>query len=225
MSEDAAHGIETAAKGTSWLSRLVHGAEGLGKISHGLKIGGAFGKALPGIGAGLSAVSGGLNLGLAINNFSKEGYHSDKAWNNVGGTILGGAGAATIACPVAGMYLAAGEAVTDVAGEAAAWGFGKKAGFSADNVVGGLARGMFGDRSMGEDVSNALGGGFWGHAAGTATNIVASPLNLLSTVGGGIASEIGAIGSGIMNGEGFIGGGLHSIGSGVSDVASSISDW
>lgn len=183
------------------------------------------GKALGPAGNILSGISAGFNLASAYENFDKGGYHCDKAWNNVGGTILGGTGAALAACPVAGAYLAAGEGVANVAGAAAGWGFGKKAGFSADNIVGGLARGMYGDRSIGSDVANSLGGGFWGQAAGTATNVLASPINLLTTVGGGIANEIGAIGSGIWNGEGAIGGGIHAIGSGISSAASAISDW
>jgi hypothetical protein len=212
--EGAGKILPEMAKTMPWLAGAAKTAGTVGESP--------IGKAMGPVGAILSGVSGAINVGEAVSNFEKGGYHCDKAWNNVGGGILGGAGAAMIACPVAGAYLAAGEGAADIAGHAAAWGFGKKAGFSADNMVGGLARGMFGDRSVGEDVSNALGGGFWGHAAGTATNVLASPVTLATTIGGGIVDEMGAIGSGIMNGEGVIGGGLNAIGSGIGDAASAV---
>jgi hypothetical protein len=220
----------------SWGSRAVHAAEGLGlpkmaleafKASKGVS--GAVEKGMPILGGILSGGQALYEGHEAYENFSKFGSHCDTAWNNVGGTILGGAGVGIAAAGTAGapygLALAAGEGVADVAGQAAAWGFGKKAGFSADNIVGGLARGLAGDRSLGSSVSNALGGGFWGGAAGTATNILAAPVNLMSTIGGGIANEIGAIGSGIMNGEGAIGGAIHGIGAGIGSAAHAIADW
>jgi phage-related protein len=67
-----------------------------------------------------------------------------------------------------------------------------------------------------------LGGGVGGHVAGTALNVLAAPLQLGSTIGSGIANEVGSIGSAIWNGEGAVGGALHSVGSGIADVAGTV---
>jgi hypothetical protein len=82
-----------------WGGRAAHLAEGGGGLAKGLglaknaaKIGGPLGKAMPFVGGALSLVSGGINAYEAVENFSKGGYHCDKAWNNVGGTILGSGG-------------------------------------------------------------------------------------------------------------------------------------
>jgi hypothetical protein len=62
----------------------------------------------------ISGISGVVNGVEAGQDFAKEGYHSDEAWDHVGGAILGGAGAATAAlgpyAPVASAALGAGEA-------------------------------------------------------------------------------------------------------------------
>lgn len=235
MSEEEGGGGDSwLGSALKWGSRAVHAADPFVKPAlKAAKVGGgaagAIEKGVPILGGLLSAGQMVYEGSEAVSNFQKGGYHCDKAWNNVGGTILGGAGVGIAAAGAAGapygLALAAGEGAADVAGQAASWGFGKKAGFSADNMVGGLARGMFGDRSMGEGVSNALGGGFWGHAAGTATNVLSMPMNLANTVGSGIVNEIGDIGSGILHGEGAIGGAIHDVGSGISSGISAVADW
>ena len=196
-------------------------------VEHGGGLLGDFGKAFGVAGNVVSGISGAVNGYEAVEDFSKEGYHSDEAWDHVGGAILGGAGAATAAlgpyAPIASAALGAGEIATDAVGAGMGAAFGKDAGFSADSVVGGMARGMFGDKSWGDSTRTAVAGGLEGlglgetasnvigATLGTAENIVAAPIQGLAVAGEGIAHEGEAIYNGIANGTGAVGHWLHDI--------------
>lgn len=217
--------LERAAKGSSWLGRgahLVEGAEHLGMIG---ELGETAGKALPGVGAVMGGISGGINLGMAVNDFSKEGAHSDKGYEHLGGAALGGAGAA-LSCTPYGAALAAGEVVTDLAGAGMGKLFGEKAGFSADSVAGGLIRGTMGDKSLGWGagswVSDHLGGGTLGKVAGVGTgalvNAATLPINLAKTVGTGLWDEGKAIWGGLNDPNTLAGKGVKAVGSGLSSA-------
>jgi hypothetical protein len=120
---------------------------------------------------------------------------------------------------VASAALGAGEMATDAIGAGMGSAFGKDAGFSADSVVGGMARGMFGDKSWGDStrtaVSDALGGGtaaqVTGAVLGTAENVLAAPVQGLAVAGEGIAHEGEAIYNSIASGTGAVGSWLHDV--------------
>ncbi|HKA88639.1 MAG TPA: hypothetical protein VKE22_13305, partial [Haliangiales bacterium] len=117
---------------------------------------------LPYLGAVTGTIQAGVEGYEAYENFAKEGYHSDKAWTNVGGATLGAAGAAVTFIPGYGPLIGAGLAAGEMAADAGGWAmgkaFGKDAGFSSNQMVGNFIRGTFGDKSWGESVSNMVGG-------------------------------------------------------------------
>ena len=150
----------------------------------------------------VGAVAGTAQAGIegygAYGAFKGGGAHGDKAWEKVGGSALGGAGAALSFTPY-GAALGLGELAVDGLGALSGKVLGEDASFNSAQVVGGAIRGMVGDKSLGwqagSAVSNALGGGFWGNAAGVATErsptFAAAPVNALNTVGGGIVNWVG----------------------------------
>ena len=225
-------GLEGAAQGESWLGRAAHIAEW---GAEALKIGGPAGefieKGAPMVGALAGGASAGINLGLAANDFSKEGAHSDKGYEHLGGAALGGAGAA-LSCTPYGVGLAAAEVGTDLVGKGAGKLFGKNAEFSADSVAGGLIRGTMGDKSLGWGagswVSDHLGGGTLGKIAGTATgaainlNPITMGMNLGKTVGSGLWDEGKAIWGGLNDKSTPAGKAVSAVGSGLSSAGSAI---
>ncbi len=191
---------------------------------------GGLGKALPFIGTGASVLSAGMNAFQMANDVKRDGgfanaYHDQEFYNHAGGTALGAAHAILPYIPVYGeaanLALTAGEVGANLGGQAAGWAFGKDAGFSADSIVGGGIRGMFGDQSMGEQarqgVTGLLGNGVLGNTLGTAADLAVNlnpagmMANLGMTAGKGIAHEGEAIFNSIATGQGAVGGFLHDL--------------
>jgi hypothetical protein len=241
------HVLEGIGEAGSWIHTASEAMEGGGGIMKAIgAIGSETAEATAAAGTGgllpyVGAVTGTLQAGIegynAYEEFSKEGYHSDNAWNSVGGSALGATGAAVTFIPgygpLIGAALGAGELAADALGAGASAAFGKEAGFSASSMAGNFIRGTFGDKSMGEDLSNMVGGGVGGHILGTAANVLALPGQAITTIGGQVAGEIGAIGHGLMDENtgvgqytapvlGAIGSGISTVGSGLASAGSAV---
>lgn len=231
--EEKREHAEHAAHAESWLGRaahLLHGAEEE-KLLGGAGVGHGWGKALPFLGALHGAASSGINATLAVDDFQRDGEHSDEGYKHLGGAYLGAASAALSWSPY-GEVLAAGEVATDVIGHQAGEMFGEEAGFNADDVAGGWIRGTVGDKStgykVGTGVSEALGGGWLGNTAGVLSGIgagmIAMPFDQMATINRGVWNEVEAIGDGIANGEGTVGKPLHDAGSAVATGHDALTD-
>lgn len=204
-----------------------HALEHAGKFGHA--VAGPLGKALPYVGAVAGTAQAGIEGYEAYEAFKEGGAHSDKAWEKVGGSALGGAGAALSFTPY-GAALGLGELAVDGLGALSGKVLGEDASFNSAQVVGGAIRGMVGDKSLGwqagSAVSNALGGGFWGNAAGVATgavtNVAAAPVNALNTVGGGIVNWVGNALDSTPGKQDYWGQGLNAVGGAISSGASAV---
>jgi len=173
------------------------------------------------------------NVALAGNDIRKEGfkgaYHDQEFYNHLGAAGLAGA---HLALPAMGPYgemadlaLTGGEMAAEYGGKASKWAFGDKAEFSPDGIAGGLIRGTFGDKSLGEKARQGVGSVF-GH--GTAANIAGGvadvavntamlPVNLGNTVGKGLFNYGSTVVNSIAHGEGAVGGFLNHAGHSVAD--------
>lgn len=231
---------DTVGHGAGWLGKAAHLAEGamhyIPSLHHLAQGGGTAGKvlggaskALPWLGLAAGGVQAGAHAAGAYNSFSQEGIHSDKGWEHVGGSVLGGAGAALSFTPY-GAALAAGEVGVDLLGAGAGKLFGEDAAFNSDQIVGGAIRGLVGDKSLGYGagnmVSNALGGGTMANIAGAGvgalTNVAAMPLNAANTVGGGIVNWIGNAIDSTPGKQDYWGQGMSAVGGAISNGASAV---
>lgn len=154
-------------------------------------------------GAG-SIVNNGVSLagtGLALGLTAAAGGAGGFVGSIFGplGTAIGGAGGAAAAATMvegANTVVGAGMAGLDALGLGARIMGGRDAAFGADSITGSLIRGTMGDESLGwgvgSSVSSALGGGVGadiaGGVVGTATNLMAAPVNIADTMIGGLVN-------------------------------------
>lgn len=204
-----------------------HALEHAGKFGHA--VAGPLGKALPYVGAVAGTAQMGIEGYEAYEAFKHGGVHNDQAWEKVGGSVLGGAGAALSFTPY-GAALGLGELAVDGLGALSGKVLGEDASFNSAQVVGGAIRGMVGDKSMGwkagSAVSNALGGGTMANIAGVATgaltNTVAAPINALNTVGGGLVNWVGNALDSTPGKQDYWGQGMNAVGGAISSGASAV---
>jgi len=166
-------------------------------------------------------------------------YMGNAFWKNTGEASLGAAHMATAWCPVADLYLTAGETAVNLVGMGAGYlGEGIESagkwlglldedtdidlGFNAGSVVGGVMH-------AGHDAMNWAGGllgmdDMWGEdtagtAIGTALGSIGGPIGMM--VGGVLGGAAEHYGGAAID---AVGGALGSVGSGIADVASSAWD-
>jgi hypothetical protein len=145
-------GLEQVARQGSGLSELAKGGtEVLGPL-----------------GFGVDVISAGMGARDAVDGF--RAGDADAGWQGVGKAANGTIGALLTPYPAAAAAFAGyGIAADGLGGLSGA--IEKDTEFSADSMTGGMLRGMWGDESIGGQVSAAMGGGWPGWLAGTATNV------------------------------------------------------
>lgn len=169
-------------------------------------------KGSPGVGAAIGGTAQALANGYqAYTKFDALSRETDPArraalehdaWGSAGDATIGALHAGLGSwCPVAEMYISAGELALDGLGTAAGWIGGEDAKFGAGDVVGGLLDAIIPEEEdawsnqAGNWVNNAVGGGTLGTVLGAGaaglTNVVAAPVNILDATAGGIVNTIG----------------------------------
>ena len=166
-----------------WTNRSVHLAEGAAHLVHLGEAAGRLANKLPHMGLVVGGTQAGFFFSEAVEAFSMQGADSSHGWEAVGGSVLGGIGAALSLTPW-GTSLALAEIATDWAGSVSRTA-GRR-GYNANKAVGGFVRGSLGRGKNSlidtRGVHKVFGGGVLGTTAAGVVSVVYSPLNAASTI-------------------------------------------
>ncbi|MGE0400624.1 MAG: hypothetical protein AB7T06_28195 [Kofleriaceae bacterium] len=208
-------------------------------------------KMAPGVGPAIGGTAQALANGYqAYTKFDEMSRETDparraelerEAWGSTGDATLGALHAGIGSwCPVAELYISAGELALDGLGTAAGWAGGDDAKFGAGDVVGGLLDAIIPEEEdaisnrAGNWVHDSVGGGTLGTVLGAGaaglTNVVAAPVNILDATAGGIVNTVGNMfdddsGPGGSQRDDYWGQFKNWAGDGISSGASAAWDW
>lgn len=168
--------------------------------------------ATPGVGAAVGGTAQALTNGYqAYEHFSAMSAETDPAkraalehdaWGSTGDATIGALHAGIGSwCPLADLYITAGEAALDVTGSIAGAVGGDDAKFGAGDVVGGLLDAVIPEEEdawsnqAGNWVHDQVGGGTTGMILGAGaaglTNVATAPVAIADATAGGIVNTVG----------------------------------